>query len=522
MEWEEFEARYPIQLNEQQKEAVRCVEGPVLLLAVPGSGKTTVLVTRLGYMLYCRGIPPEQILTITYTVAATRDMSRRFADCFGQELAERLEFRTINGICARIIRYYGRCIGKTPFELVSDDRQISALLSRIYQQTEREYPPESDLKNVRTLITYIKNMMLGEEEIKRLEQEEGIRLLEIYREYCRQLKARGLMDYDDQMVYAYRLLSGCPELLRRFQERYRYLCVDEAQDTSKIQHKIIALLASGTENLFMVGDEDQSIYGFRAAYPEALLSFERKHPGARVLLMEENFRSDADIVMAADRFIRKNTLRHEKHMRAARDAGERVREIPLKSRRAQYGYLLKVAEDCSVPTAVLYRDNECVIPLVDLLERNGIPYCMRSMRSGEMPFFTSRIVLDIVNIIRLALNPLDQESFLQIYYKLATYIRKEEAVRIAEISREREVPVLDAAVRWGGLSDYVRGCVKAVRTHLQNMRGEAGDKAINRIVKFMGYGEYLERNGIDQGKLEILKTLGSREDSPERLLERLS
>ena len=126
------------------------------------------------------------------------------------------------------------------------------------------------------------------------------------------------MDYDDQMLYAYNMLRMDPGLLAYFQNRYPYICVDEAQDTSKIQHAIIALLAARTGNLFMVGDEDQSIYGFRAAYPEALLSFEKKHPGAKVLLMEENFRSNAKIVEAADKFIQKNTLRHEKHMRACK------------------------------------------------------------------------------------------------------------------------------------------------------------------------------------------------------------
>mgnify|MGYP000155164964 CR=1 FL=1 len=162
----------------------------------------------------------------------------------------------------------------------------------IYQQSEHAYATESDLKTVRTLITYIKNMMLTEEEILELDEEADLKISVIYKEYCRQLRAKGLMDYDDQMVYAYTMLRSVPELLRHFQELYPYICVDEAQDTSKIQHAIIALLASGSENLFMVGDEDQSIYGFRAAYPEALLTFEK------IIRMQSpvdgrNFRSDA-------------------------------------------------------------------------------------------------------------------------------------------------------------------------------------------------------------------------------------
>lgn len=518
MQWEEFERKFPIKLNARQREAVQSVDGAVLLLAVPGSGKTTVLVTRLGYMIYCRGISPENILTVTYTVAATRDMRRRFASYFGEEMAERLEFRTINGICARILQYFGKSTGKKPFELVTDEKVTAEILSSVYRQVQEEYPTESDLKNVRTLITYIKNMMPGGDGLQRLDEENDFRISEIYREYCRQLRERQLMDYDDQMVYAYQLLCRFPALLAEFQSRYPYICVDEAQDTSRIQHAIIALLASKTENLFMVGDEDQSIYGFRAAYPEALLSFEKNHPNAKVLLMEDNFRSDASIVRAADRFIRQNTLRHEKQMRATREETAKIRVVALKSRRAQYSYLVKVAESCTEPTAVLYRDNECAIPLIDLLERSGIPY---RMRNAELTFFTHRTVLDIVNIMKLAVDPKDTEAFLQIYYKIGTYLKKQEALKIAEISRRKGLPVLDVAAQYRELNVRTIGSVKAVRTHLQNMLTEGGDRAVNRIVQYMGYREYLERSGMSDSRLEILKTIGSREESPLRLLERL-
>ena len=260
---------------------------------------------------------------------------------------------------------------------------------------------ESDLKEIKTMITYIKNMMLSDEEIKIFEKDAGCHLLTIYKAYCDELRSSQRMDYDDQMIYAYRLLRKSPELLSYYQNMFPYICVDEAQDTSKIQHEIIALLASKTENLFMVGDEDQSIYGFRAAYPEALLSFEKNHPNAKILLMEENFRSNANIVEAADTFIQKNTLRHEKHMKPAREIGTEIKEISLKSRSAQYPYLLKVAQSCNEQTAVLYRDNESAIPLVDLLERNNVPY---RIRNAELSFFTHRVVLDIQNIMKFALS----------------------------------------------------------------------------------------------------------------------
>lgn len=538
MEWKEFETTFSVKLNQQQKEAVQSTKGPVLLLAVPGSGKTTVLVTRLGYMIYCKNIPPERILTVTYTVAATKDMSERFAVRFGEDMAKRLEFRTINGICARIIQYYGRRIGKTPFELVKDEKATTGMLIRICQDHGMGYPTESDLKNVRTLITYIKNMMLNEEELQKLEEESDIRIAGIYREYCRQMREQKLMDYDDQMLYAYNMLRKDPGVLAYFQNRYPYICVDEAQDTSKIQHAIIALLADGTGNLFMVGDEDQSIYGFRAAYPEALLSFEKKHPGAKVLLMEENFRSNAKIVEAADKFIQKNTLRHEKHMRAAREAGADIREISLKSRKAQYVYLMKAAQECTTgmagmsgseehrgradasvtETAVLYRDNECAIPLIDLLERKNIPY---RMRNADLSFFTHRTVLDVQNIIRFAMDPKDTELFMQIYYRLKLFFNKKDALRYAQISQEKDMEVLDAALKYGNLEKYQEDNIRNLKRQMVRILNMPGDEVVNQILTYMGYQDYLKKMGMNANKLETVKLIGSRVESPEKLLERL-
>ena len=530
-----------IVLNPQQSEAVKTVNGPVLLLAVPGSGKTTVLVLRLGYMITNCGIEPENILTVTYTVAATRDMARRFAGFFGEELASRLEFRTINGICAKIIGYYSRVLGKKAFELVTDEKKTAGILTQIYQQVEQTWPTEADLRNVRTLITYIKNQMLTEKEIRELGSGKGsplrdadcqINIGQIYERYNRWLREQHLMDYDDQMVYALTILRKVPQVLAHFQDLYRYICVDEAQDTSKIQHAIIALLASRYDNLFMVGDEDQSIYGFRAAYPEALLNFEKEHRGAKILLMEQNYRSGSGIVSAADQFIQKNTLRHAKHMVCAagwaagggmgaqigaRDrAGRRkgapgVREIYLKGRRAQYKYLLKVADGCTEQTAVLYRNNESAIPLVDLLEREGIPY---RIRNAEVGFFTHRTVMDITNIIKLAYDPYDVDAFWAVYYKLGMYLNKEKAARICDLSRRMEIPVFDAALRYAKLEPMVIRNVKATRTHLENMKEDKGDQAISRIVLNMGYGEYLNRAGVQDSKIYILKAVGAIRSRP--------
>ena len=513
----EFIDKYGQKLNNEQIAAVRAVEGFVLLLAVPGSGKTTVLINRLGYMLYVKGIRPENILTLTYTVAATKDMARRFESVFGRASSNLLEFRTINGICYEIIREYGRRIGKKPFDLITDDKLSGKILTDIYTEVMEEYPTESDIKNVRTLITYCKNMLLTEEEIKKRGEDEGLDLFKIYDRYNAELKARSLMDYDDQMIYAYRMLKSSSEMLSFFKNRYKYICVDEAQDTSKSQHMIISLLAGENGNLFMVGDEDQSIYGFRAAYPDALLNFEKDHRGARVLVMNKNYRSNAKIVETADLFIQKNFNRHNKHMCAEREASSEINYVTLKSRDSQYKYLFEMAGASDSGLAILYRDNESIIPLIDLLEREDFSY---RIKSTDMSFFSNRVVVDIANILKFALNPSDPALFMNIYFKFQTYLRKPDAEKMIYIADRKHIGILDAAESID-LNGRVLGNVRSLRTHFRNMAMEPPVKALNRIDKYMGYGDYLKDNNIATNKLFILKMLAKKEKTIPGFLERL-
>lgn len=518
MDKQEFLTKYASHLNENQRKAVLSVEGPTLLLAVPGSGKTTVLVNRLGYMVFCEGINPESILTLTYTVAATNDMAKRFSTVFGEEYSNLLEFRTINGICAKIISKYGQMIGKTAFELVTDEKILGKVITDILVKNMSEYPTESDVKGAKTLITYCKNMLLSDDEIDALGEEEDIPLLEIFKEYNNYLKSNRLMDYDDQMIYAYNMLRLSPELLAYYKNIYKYICVDEAQDTSKVQHIIIKLLAGENGNLFMVGDEDQSIYGFRAAYPEALLNFEKDYPSAKVLVMDQNYRSNAKIVAAADGFIQRNKDRHNKHMVATKAADSDVHYIDLRGRSCQYSYLVKVAKDCSKETAILYRDNESALPLVDLLDRHDIPYKIKSV---DMAFFTHRVVTDVTNILRFALNPYDTELFMRIYFKCQTYLKKNQAEQLCRISAAKGISVLEAA-EYTDVNGMVLGKCKAFASHLKGMVSEPPSKALFRIETQLGYAEYLERNNISDNKLFILKMLAGNEKTVVSFLERLN
>lgn len=516
MTFEHFKTEYRLTPNEQQTAAIQAVNGHVLLLAVPGSGKTTTLVSRLGYMVYALGIPPESILTMTYTVSATHDMRNRFTALFSDEMVSRLEFRTINGVSARIIRSYENRTGRKAFDLVSDERRLVTLVTEIAAALSQDYPTDSEIKAIRTAITYVKNQMLSDEEIRAMDREID-HFSDIYREYQRTLRERNLMDYDDQMVYARAILRKHPDLLSAFRTRYCYLCVDEAQDTSRIQHEIIDLLSGGSGNLFMVGDEDQSIYGFRAAYPQALLDFNRKYPDATVLLMEQNYRSTAPIVQAANQTIAQNENRRAKRMHSVRGEGTAIRSIPCRQRKNQYSYLLKLAQSCDQETAVLYRDNDCALPLIDLFERESLPYRCHQMESG---FFTNRVVRDITDIIRFSLDPCNRDLLLRLYYKFSCGISKAAAERAAQ--DHSGAPLLQLLSEDDTLSEWTRRKCKALHTHTENLLHERGDQAVYRILNFMGYGDYLQLRGIDLNRAHILESLGAQEPSPQRLLERLS
>ena len=518
MDREVFDRKYTLRLNPQQAEAVHAVEGAVLLLAVPGSGKTTVLVTRLGYMLCCCGIPADEILTMTYTKAATREMRQRFARLFGEDCPQVPEFRTINGVSSKIIDFYARVRGRgNAFTLMENEVELAKLVSDLYHELSGDFATQSTVKELRRWITYVKNMMLDEGAIGELDT--GFdKFSELYSRYNQVLRQQRWMDYDDQMVYAKKILEIRPDVLAHFQDAFPYVCVDESQDTSRIQHAIIHLLARKTGNLFMVGDEDQSIYGFRAAYPDALMQFEQTYPGARVLLMEENYRSTPEILRLADGFIQRNPNRHPKAIRPTRASGAEVHLITAADREVQYQWLLNTAVCSGRQAAILYRNNDSALPLIDLLDRQGMAYRCRQM---DDTFFTHRIVTDILDIIAFAHDERDAEVFLRIYYKLGSGISKKAAEYACERSRASGDTILEELLRFPLLSQYARDSVTGLISLLPRLLTDTAEQGLNRIWRELRYKDYVEQQQLDTNKYEILCLLASRETSLDSLLARL-
>lgn len=514
MNYNEFLKEYDLtHLDAQQQEAVRATDGPILLLAVPGSGKTTTLIARLGYLVIGKGVAPETILTMTYTVAATGEMKDRFAKKFGSQCADKMNFKTINAVCASIIRSY-EWYGHKAFKLVSDEGEISKILTGIWLNVCKKYPTESDIKELRMKITYVKNQMVPKKELDSVtvsSSDGTISIKELYEEYVRFMRDSSLMDFDDQLVFSYQILKKNPKILKRFQDKYQYICVDEAQDTSFIQHRIIQMLAEKSRNIFMVGDEDQSIYGFRAAYPKALLEFERTWKDAKVLFIETNYRSTPEIVGTSMDFIRQNKKRRDKKMKAFNPSGAKIDILWAKNRIQQFDMIADIAHDATEPVTFLYRNNDTALPIIDTLDRGGIPYKVRAVDSL---FFTNIIYRDVMCIFRLALNPSDGEAFMQIYYKLGLYVKK---------------AVAEEAVAMGGnilfglknqVGKYTKGKLDSIIADFKKIPNLAPANAIDLIYE-MGYGDYLEQHGIDSFRLNIMRTLGVREKTIPEFIKRL-
>ena len=514
----EFDRKYTSQLNPQQLAAVHAVGGAVLLLAVPGSGKTTVLVTRLGYMLCCCGISPDAILTMTYTKAATKEMQKRFVRLFDRDCPQVPEIRTINGVSSKIIDFYARTHGSgNAFTVAENEGELAKIVSDLYRELSGEFATQSVIKELRKGIAYVKNMMLGKEDLGELDT--GFdQFPELYVQYNLALRQCRWMDYDDQMIYAKTILENYPDILAHFQDAFPYICVDEAQDTSKIQHAIIQLLARKTGNLFMVGDEDQSIYGFRAAYPDALMQFEQTYPKARVLLMEENYRSTPEILHLANGFIRKNTDRRPKTVRPTRVSGANVHLISAADRTAQYAWLLDMAAHCDGQTAILYRNNDSALPLIDLMERQGLPFRCRQM---DDTFFTHRLVADLLDIIAFANDRRNTEAFLRIYYKIGCGITKKAAEYACEACQHSGKTVLEELLTFSPLSQYARDSAAGLMDLLPQLLEETAARGLKRIWTELRYKDYVEQQQLDGNKFEILTLLAEREADLNTLVARL-
>lgn len=467
-------------------------------------------------MILNKHIDPKSILAVTYNKQAVEEMKERFSSKFGKNIGDEISFKTINSVALGIYSRYCSKAKKNQYKLIKEDERRK-ILREIYRKYNEKEAAEYDILDLSSAITYIKNMMLDEEEIKNLKTDFS-NLGEMYQAYRKALKQLNRMDFDDQMVFAYWVLRNDSEITNELRNQYKYICIDEAQDTSKIQHEIIKIL-SQENNIFMVGDEDQSIYGFRAAYPKALLNFRYDYVNPYILRMERNYRSTVQIVKKAQTFISKNRGRYEKNMIADRTNGKDVYLERVNSRESQYMRLLEIAKNAHENTAFLYRDNDSSVILVDLFRRNNIPF---KLYKPEMNFFKCRIVRDIVAYLSLATNERDTDSFETICNKGILYLKGEQKSYAIRNCKKRKISIFDAVEEQMQYIEYkYRGRAEKFRTIIERIKNEKPLNAIE-ILCNEGYERYLQKNEyFDDGKIEILRILAKQEYNIKDFLARL-
>lgn len=520
MTYEDFCKEYHISLNPQQEAALRRVDGATLLLAVPGSGKTTVVISRTGYMILCAGVPAQHILTLTFSLAAAHEMKERFQKKFGA--MERLPyFATIHSFCVSVLRHCQRNYG---VDVPTLEPQNERIIRRVFQNVAHQYPTDSAVRELATAITLAKNSMMDDEEIERefdklsCLADVNAEFPAIYEAYEEDKKENGLMDFDDQLLFAYSLLRQFPAALQFFQRQYTHIAVDEAQDTSKIQHAIIELLAHGHGNIFMVGDDDQSIYGFRGASPTSLLQFEHTYPGAKVLYMETNYRSDASIVAQANQFIQDNNIRFRKNISSNSDAAGSIQTVTVFDVVDQYEKLYSLLKEDlggNSTTAVLYRNNDSALPVLEYLNQMGLPV---RCRCEANIYFTNPIVSDLLAFLSFAVRG-DSESFLRIYFKLGLFLTRDAAHQTVKMAGRTGSPILDTLGQLpSGQKREKR--LQSVKQAFNRISHQPPAAAIETILTQLDYQRYIDEGSeFSQQKVDILKLLAKRHTTITQFLE---
>ncbi len=420
-------------LNAAQAQAVAHKDGPCMVLAGPGSGKTTVITNRIGYLIQKHKVKPEEILVITFSKAASKEMRDRFHEAYPKEKYQ-VTFGTFHGI------YYG--ILKWAYKLSSDnifsEEQKYQLLRNIVERMELDIDDEKDfLQGISGEISNIKNNQIKLEEYESQNCSENV-FCQIYEKYEAERKRYKKIDFDDMLVLTYELFRKRPDVLKLWQRKFKYILIDEFQDINKVQYDVIRMLAAPENNLFIVGDDDQSIYRFRGARPDIMLGFEKDYPGTKKLLLDVNYRSTKAIVSGAGRVICHNQNRYEKQIITTNEQGDTVHIQELRNPIEESKYVVKEIQKAlnqGIPAseiAVLFRTNVEARVLVETFMEYNIPFQMKEHFPNLYEHFIGQ---NLITYMKMALGDRTRKSFLEIMNRPNRYIGRD-AVDEKEVSFE--------------------------------------------------------------------------------------
>jgi DNA helicase-2/ATP-dependent DNA helicase PcrA len=404
-----------IQINREQLKAVKHKNGNGLVLATAGSGKTTVIISRVGKLLFENR--DAKILTITFSKMAALEMEKRFTKAFKGISKNNAKFSTIHSFAYRLVLKYFNKKG-LEIQLIKDKfNLINEIVKDVYNKERYQNTNKEEIENISNKISYFKNMLYDPKEYKMY----GVNIRkfdEIFSKYEKYKKQNNLIDFDDILIYAYKILRTSKVQRDRIKNKYDYIQIDEVQDTSKIQHLIIKLISK--DNIFMVGDDDQSIYSFRGSYPEFLLNFKEDFPEGKIYYLSKNYRSDKNIVKAASEFIKRNKVRYDKKISAEKESLEKIEIIKIENKRESIEYI-KDKLNKNQTTGILYRYNISALLPANLLLKEGVDFYIKDSVEN---FFNNNIVKDVTAFFRLSRDGRDKESFRRIYYKCNSYFNK--------------------------------------------------------------------------------------------------
>ena len=501
-------------LNPAQKEAVLTTEGPLLVLAGAGSGKTRVLTYRIAHLVADLGIAPWRILAITFTNKAAAEMRERLGALL-PDGTRGMWVCTFHAMCVRMLREDADLLGYTgQFTIYDDDdsRRMVRDIMQVLGIEQKQYP----LNMIRSKISAAKNAMVGPEEFSRMantppEQKAA----QVYLELERRLRAANAMDFDDLLVRALELLRTRPEVLEKYQERFRYISVDEYQDTNHVQYEIANLLAGRYQNLMVVGDDDQSIYSWRGADISNILDFEQDFPAAHVVKLEQNYRSTGHILSAANAVVRHNSQRKEKRLFTAAGDGEKIQAYQASDERDEGRWIASEIEKLRAggmsydDIAVFYRTNAQSRILEDMFLRAGVPYKI----VGGTRFFDRAEIRDVMAYLKMIVNPADEMSVKRVINTPRRGIGSTSIAKIEELARENRCSFFQACeiatAETGRFSAKVRaalGDFVAIVREGRRMDGEL-QRVVEAIVEQSGLMQALRAEGTPEaeGRVENIQ-----------------
>lgn len=487
-------------VNEAQSKAITHGEGSMLVLAGPGSGKTLVITQRIKYLIEEYQVRPEHILVITFTKAAALEMQKRFLSMTSDK-AYPVNFGTFHAIFFQILKqtysFNASSIIKEAQKRSLLEEVIETIPESLKQNNTICMESDESGENIHRLlseISKVKNCGVSLEGYKSDVCSEEI-FAYIYQQYAKKMTMQGKVDFDDMVLLCYKLLKSRPDILKLWQEKFQYILIDEFQDIASMQYAIIQMLAKPNNNLFIVGDDDQAIYGFRGSNPEIMLHFQEDYPDAKRVLLNVNYRSKSDIVECANQLIGHNKNRFSKQVEAKNIAKDGVRLCYFESRQEQSKNIaLLIKQYMKQPgahyndIALIYRTNTHAIITAEKLMQENIPF---EMKEKAKSVYDSVVAKDIIAYLRYALYQKDLKAFYRIMNRPVRYIRRDTVPMHVFTMKELMVNNKD--------KEYVIHNIIQFYKQLEFLKGMSPFAAVNFIRKGIGYEEYLKEKTKETG-----------------------